>query len=111
MILTLNDGRRILKNSHGKSFLIVWVNDMNKVGRNDLCPCGSGKKFKKCCLDNPTPIQLSRQEDDALGQQRIREYEEEQKKQDWSKPLEPLPVINSDLPLFEPLAIKGRIQI
>jgi uncharacterized protein YecA (UPF0149 family) len=19
-----------------------------KVGRNDLCPCGSGKKFKKC---------------------------------------------------------------
>jgi preprotein translocase subunit SecA len=22
--------------------------DLNKVGRNDLCPCGSGKKFKKC---------------------------------------------------------------
>jgi uncharacterized protein len=22
----------------------------NKVGRNDLCPCGSGKKFKKCCV-------------------------------------------------------------
>ena len=21
-----------------------------KVGRNDLCPCGSGKKFKKCCM-------------------------------------------------------------
>lgn len=21
-----------------------------KIGRNDLCPCGSGKKFKKCCL-------------------------------------------------------------
>ncbi|RJQ80121.1 MAG: type I methionyl aminopeptidase [Desulfobacteraceae bacterium] len=21
-----------------------------KVGRNDLCPCGSGKKFKRCCL-------------------------------------------------------------
>lgn len=20
-----------------------------KVGRNDLCSCGSGKKFKKCC--------------------------------------------------------------
>jgi uncharacterized protein len=20
-----------------------------KVGRNDDCPCGSGKKFKKCC--------------------------------------------------------------
>ena len=22
----------------------------NKVGRNDLCPCGSGRKYKKCCL-------------------------------------------------------------
>ena len=22
-----------------------------KVGRNSLCPCGSGKKFKKCCID------------------------------------------------------------
>lgn len=21
-----------------------------RVGRNDLCPCGSGKKYKKCCL-------------------------------------------------------------
>ena len=21
-----------------------------KVGRNDQCPCGSGKKFKRCCL-------------------------------------------------------------
>ncbi len=20
-----------------------------KVGRNDPCPCGNGKKFKKCC--------------------------------------------------------------
>jgi len=23
----------------------------NKVGRNDPCPCGSGKKFKKCCMN------------------------------------------------------------
>jgi uncharacterized protein len=22
-----------------------------KVGRNDPCPCGSGKKYKKCCAD------------------------------------------------------------
>lgn len=22
-----------------------------KIGRNDPCPCGSGKKYKKCCLD------------------------------------------------------------
>jgi len=23
---------------------------MAKIGRNDACPCGSGKKFKRCCL-------------------------------------------------------------
>ena len=22
---------------------------VNKIGRNDLCPCGSGKKYKQCC--------------------------------------------------------------
>ncbi|HNX92875.1 MAG TPA: SEC-C metal-binding domain-containing protein, partial [Syntrophomonas sp.] len=22
----------------------------NKIGRNDLCPCGSGKKYKHCCM-------------------------------------------------------------
>jgi hypothetical protein len=26
------------------------IRDEPKVGRNDPCPCGSGKKFKKCCL-------------------------------------------------------------
>ena len=27
---------------------------MGKIGRNDPCPCGSGKKYKKCCLSfNP----------------------------------------------------------
>ncbi|ATD56102.1 SEC-C metal-binding domain-containing protein [Clostridium chauvoei] len=27
----------------------VVVRNDNKVGRNDQCPCGSGKKYKKCC--------------------------------------------------------------
>lgn len=26
-----------------------------RVGGNDLCPCGSGKKFKKCCMTPPIP--------------------------------------------------------
>jgi SWIM/SEC-C metal-binding protein len=26
-----------------------------KVGRNDPCPCGSGKKFKKCCAEALPP--------------------------------------------------------
>ena len=23
-----------------------------KIGRNDPCPCGSGKKYKQCCLNS-----------------------------------------------------------
>lgn len=29
----------------------IFTNDSTKVGRNDPCPCGSGKKYKKCCLN------------------------------------------------------------
>ncbi len=28
------------------------VNEGPKIGRNDPCPCGSGKKYKKCCGAN-----------------------------------------------------------
>lgn len=47
-----------------KNTLPIWVyngyskkevNSMpkeKKVGRNDPCPCGSGKKYKKCCGKN-----------------------------------------------------------
>jgi len=28
----------------------------SKIGRNDLCGCGSGKKYKKCCLSNETEL-------------------------------------------------------
>ncbi len=33
------------------------VNPFRNVGRNDPCPCGSGKKFKKCCLNAERPSQ------------------------------------------------------
>ena len=26
------------------------VNTERKIGRNDPCPCGSGKKYKNCCM-------------------------------------------------------------
>ncbi len=29
---------------------------MTDIGRNDPCPCGSGKKYKKCC-GGKTPMQ------------------------------------------------------
>jgi hypothetical protein len=34
-----------------EAFRSVPVRRAAKVGRNDPCPCGSGKKYKKCCLN------------------------------------------------------------
>lgn len=34
---------------HDASQFGSFVRDTPKVGRNDPCPCGSGKKYKKCC--------------------------------------------------------------
>ncbi|MBI9101968.1 MAG: YchJ family protein [Spirochaetales bacterium] len=33
----------------GKVVPVTVVRSEAKVGRNDPCPCGSGKKYKKCC--------------------------------------------------------------
>lgn len=42
-----------------------------KIGRNDPCPCGSGKKYKKCCMNKPkSPVDL---------------VESEQEKRKWLK--------------------------
>ena len=40
--------------SHAPMPAMPIVRATPKVGRNDPCPCGSGKKVKKCCGDTPT---------------------------------------------------------
>jgi len=35
---------------HHHNPIAPFVRAGPKVGRNDPCPCGSGKKYKKCCL-------------------------------------------------------------
>jgi hypothetical protein len=32
------------------------INPFRQVGRNDPCPCGSGRKYKRCCLGAPAPL-------------------------------------------------------
>ena len=44
---------------------------MLKIGRNDPCPCGSGKKHKKCCLHKATSPVAS------LGRRKMRRAESE----------------------------------
>ncbi len=34
---------------------------MDNVDRNDLCPCGSGKKYKECCLQDNLQQQSNEQ--------------------------------------------------
>jgi preprotein translocase subunit SecA len=43
-ILTEEKRKEITKEWRSSKVVVV-----DKVGRNDLCPCGSGKKYKKCC--------------------------------------------------------------
>jgi len=47
-ILT-EDQRKSIKKDYNKSKTIVKE---KKIGRNEPCPCGSGKKYKRCCLKN-----------------------------------------------------------
>jgi hypothetical protein len=52
---------------------------MSKIGRNDPCPCGSGKKYKKCCLPK---------QEDEKAIQRIEQKSDE-------KPIKELPASDS----------------
>lgn len=36
---------------HEVPTVATLVKDEPKIGRNDPCPCGSGKKYKKCCMN------------------------------------------------------------
>ena len=47
--------RRLAAMPHAPTLMDGKIHDFSgrakkKVGRNDPCPCGSGKKFKRCCL-------------------------------------------------------------
>ena len=33
-----------------KDFRVSKIVHVEKIGRNDPCPCGSGKKYKQCCM-------------------------------------------------------------
>ena len=35
------------------------VRDAPKIGRNDPCPCGSGKKYQRCCLPKDHKLEVA----------------------------------------------------
>jgi len=55
-LYTLEEAQKLLKSDPNMKRHLIEVQHATmdqlrrrKVGRNELCPCGSGKKFKKCC--------------------------------------------------------------
>jgi len=44
----INKERRELENG---AKVVPFKRTSSKIGRNEPCPCGSGKKYKKCCLN------------------------------------------------------------
>jgi SEC-C motif-containing protein len=46
-------------NSNNNNFKRSSKMNNSKIGRNELCPCGSGKKYKKCCWGKEsTPLDI-----------------------------------------------------
>jgi uncharacterized protein YecA (UPF0149 family) len=41
-----------------KGGIFTWRQCVMNIGRNDSCPCGSGKKYKKCCLGKAIPDEI-----------------------------------------------------
>ena len=42
--------------SQGEVKIETIRNRGERVGRNDPCPCGSGKKYKQCCMRKASPM-------------------------------------------------------
>ena len=55
-LYTLNEWDDVLSEEQRKTITKQWRSDniavSEKIGRNDPCTCGSGKKYKNCCGNN-----------------------------------------------------------
>ena len=48
--LNKNENKNQVSSSNANPSVYYNTSSNNKLNRNDKCACGSGKKFKKCCL-------------------------------------------------------------
>ena len=54
-VMHRNDAPQMRPPKHKGTSIRVDVRTTRKVGVNELCPCGSGKKNKKCCKMSAMP--------------------------------------------------------
>ena len=78
---------------------------MKKIGRNDPCPCGSGKKYKKCCLKKDR--YLKNLPDDAL--KRLKEEFSKYNQEDLIKTLAALSICPENQSQYIRLEIATQI--
>lgn len=45
---------RVASSIEAEGGQVKEIKTKRKIGRNDSCPCGSGKKFKRCCIHKLT---------------------------------------------------------
>lgn len=52
MLKKSNGNNSLYKTKWGNARMVEKIEEgqKRKAGRNEPCPCGSGKKYKKCCL-------------------------------------------------------------
>ena len=60
-----DDNLRVPIETKQYSHVELSPEDFKDVGRNELCPCGSGDKYKYCCLDKNNPGTLDFANDDV----------------------------------------------
>ncbi len=82
------------------------------IGRNDPCPCGSGKKYKKCCLEKHAAEEraqaqaaIQAAEEARRAQEEAELAQREQAERQWKErpqPLEPLPATDPEPEFHEP---------
>lgn len=51
-------GKPLFRSALRRAQVLRWPGMKTKPGRNDVCTCGSGKKFKHCCIDRPLTATL-----------------------------------------------------
>ncbi len=82
---------------------------MKKIGRNDPCPCGSGRKYKKCCLRSGGGFQSYTVEERVFALQKMGDfvdqggwqgYEIEAMDIFWDDLAEKLPQLDEDVHLM-----------
>ncbi|MBN1699280.1 MAG: SEC-C domain-containing protein [Spirochaetales bacterium] len=53
--------RQDMKSRFGSVLTSMFIPYGKKTGRNSPCPCGSGKKYKHCCLNRKKVSALSKE--------------------------------------------------